>query len=128
MQAIENRINTSSCTAAHRPRHNYYAPTTFAVAGKGEHQKLVHILLLKKPPSQEASHDSHQPRKAGSSPIRNIGWRRPPSLFNDGFGANANPPFNRWTDPPPSSSNPHQSSPPHSKSIATAMTRCNTRS
>jgi hypothetical protein len=61
------------------------------------------------------SRNGHQPRKAGSSPIRNIGRRSPPSIFNIGSGASATPPFRR-PDPPPSSANTQRSGPPHSKS------------
>jgi hypothetical protein len=56
-------------------------------------------------PCQEAllSRDSDQPRKAGSSPIRNIGRRSHPSLFNAGSRASAIPPLSRWLNPLPSS-------------------------
>lgn len=48
-------------------------------------------------PNQEVvtSRESHQPRKAESSLIRNIGQRSPLSLFNAESGANANPLFIR---------------------------------
>jgi hypothetical protein len=45
------------------------------------------------------SRDSHQPRKAGSSPIRNIGRRSPPSFFNTGSRASATTPFRRAGSP-----------------------------
>jgi hypothetical protein len=68
-------------------------------------------------PSHEVltSRDSHQLRKTGSSPIRNIGRRSPPSLFNTGSRVSAIPPL-RQSNPPPSSANTQQSEPPHTKS------------
>jgi hypothetical protein len=69
-------------------------------------------------PSHKAltSRDSHHPRKTGSSPIKNMDRRNPPSLFNARSEASATPLFKR-PDPPPSSANTQQSRPPHSKNI-----------
>jgi hypothetical protein len=54
-----------------------------------------------------ASHNIHQPHKTGSSPIRNIMRKSPPSLFNARSRANAIAPFKR-TDHPASYANTKQ--------------------
>jgi hypothetical protein len=89
IQVTQQKENANVCTAANYHRRNYQAHKSFAVAREEEeHHQSVHSLALKKTSSQEAltSRDSHQPRKTGSSPIRNIGRRSPLSLFNAGPG------------------------------------------
>lgn len=49
IQTIGNKEDTSGCTDVYRLHRNYQAPTSFTVVEEGEYQKLVHILVLKKP-------------------------------------------------------------------------------